>query len=162
MMAEWRIERSLNVITNKIGGAYSAGDVVGGLITISLGGGYSGGGWINKLMLYDKDNEKAAYTLYFWSEIPTAIADDAAFAPKTAEGIYQIGSISLPAANYTTIAGDANYAIGRVSGEDVIDGEYLTWEYAPSGSIYCYLVCTATPTYTTVNDLTLRVLMYLS
>ncbi len=160
-MALWRIERTTNALTNKIGGAYTANDVVGGLITISLGGGYSGGGYIHSVMLFDADNEKAAYTLYFWSQIPTAILDDAAFAPTEAEGIYQIGSISLPAANYTSLASNA-YAIGRVSGKDAVCNEYVAWEYAPSGAIYAYLVCTATPTYTAVTDLTLRCVLFLS
>jgi hypothetical protein len=160
-MALWRIERTLNVPTLQIAGAYTALDVVGGRLALSLGGGYSGGGYIHSVMLLDHDNEKAAMTLYFWSEIPTAIADADNFAPTEAEAKYQIGSISLPAANYTSF-NTTGYALGRASGKDAMSNEYIAWEYAPSGSIYCFLVCTATPTYTAATDLELRVLMFLS
>lgn len=160
-MAVWRIERALVPLTVTAGSAYAANDVVGGLITVPLGIGHSGGGFIQSVMLVDKDNEKASFTLYFWSEKPTSIANDAAFIPQESEAIYQIGSISLPATQYTSLASNA-YAIGRAAGDDAISGKELAWEYAPSGAIYCYMVCTGTPTYTAADDLILRVTMFLS
>jgi hypothetical protein len=161
-MAEWRIEKAIVQVTVDTN-AYTANDVMGGLITIPLSTAYSGGGWIHRIQLVDHDNEKAAVHLYFFDNKPTAIADDASFVGglTEAEADYQIGSVALPAANYNSFNTN-EYAIGRVSGKDTTDQEYIEWEYAPSGAIYCYIVCDATPTYTATTDLKLIVTMYLS
>jgi hypothetical protein len=135
-------------ITNKIGGAYSANDVIGGLLTFNVANA-GGGGVIRWARVVDDDNEKAELTLYLFNTAPAVIADDAAFAPSVAELKTYIGKILFQAADYETINGNAVAMLGHGASTD-----YLNLDFTSSdGYIYGYLVCTATPTYTAVTDL---------
>lgn len=137
------IEVDLTISTS----AYSAGDVVGGLITLdveSLGG----GGIIRRVMLIDDDDEKAAMKLHLFDSEPTTIANDAAYAPAIGDLQAQIGTVEISASDYTTYNGNALA---------IKDG--LAIEFSAT-TLYAYLVCDATPTYTAAGDLTLRVTVW--
>lgn len=130
-------------------GAYSAGDVVGGLLSLAVQSA-GGGGTIRRVVLVDDDNEKAALTLYFFTDAPTEIADNAPFAPVIADLKKLISTLDIAATDYVTLNGNA---VAIKSSFDPID--YVT----PTGKLYIYIVTPtgSTPTYGAVGDLMLRV-----
>lgn len=143
------IDYPLTIDTN----AYSAGDVVGGLITLDVSSA-GGGGVIRRLMLIDEDNEGAVLTIYFFDAKPTTIADDAAFASAIVAGDMKkkIATVAIAAADYETI--NSMKIVTK-------DGDDLNIDYeTESGNLYAYVVCTATPTYAAATNLTLRVTVW--
>ncbi len=131
-------------------GAYSANEVVGGLLEFEVGTG-GGGGIVQRVTLTDSDNEKTAMKLYLFDELPTTIADNATFAPTIGDLKNLVDIITIAAADYVTLNGEA-VAIKRD----------LNVSYAIGGyKLYAYLVCDATPTYTATTDLQLAVTAWL-
>lgn len=122
--------------------AYSAGDVVGGLMTIPLASIYASGK-ILKAMVLDDGDIKTDLTLYLYDAAPTTIANDAAFAPLHADNQKLIGTVAIAGADYTTVNSNA-YVIKSTAIEYV------------GRAFYCYAVCTGTPTYAAANHLTFR------
>jgi hypothetical protein len=117
--------------------AYTANDVVGGLLTFTVGG-VLGSGVINNVMLVDSDDEKAEIKLYLFDAAPTTIADDAAFAPVAADLQSLIAVITFATGDFASVnsmayaqKNDLNYIFNADS----------------KNNIYAYAVCTATPTY---------------
>lgn len=124
--------------------AYVAGDVVGGLIEFNVHSA-GGGGRITDFYLTDAANQSEAFTLYFFDQKPTVIADADPFA----------GSI---------VIGDIDKLIAV---EDLVAGRYKTinslgWARLPDlemnfeaseGIIYMYAVAVATPDYAAATDL---------
>lgn len=135
------VDKALTVGTD----AYTANDVVGGLITIDVHSS-GGSGQLRRINIIDDDDEKAALTVYLFDQQPSTIADDAAFAPTVADLKKMIGVVSVVAGDYTTLNSNA-HAIKDGLGIDFA---------APDGNLYAYVVCTGTPTYTAAGDLTLR------
>lgn len=136
------VEVALTVDTD----AYTAGDVVGGLITLDvLDGG--NGGLVRRVMLVDDDNESAEFNLHLFDSAPTTIADDAAYAPVIGDLQKQVGTINI--SSYTT------YNSNSIAIVEDIDIDYRVDNY-----LYGYLVCVGTPTYTAATDLTLRVIVW--
>lgn len=125
-------------------GAYAASDVVGGLMTFDVAHSSIGGGILNAALLVDDGNVGAALTLYLFDNVPTTIADNAAFAPTAADLALLVCSVSF--SSYTTLNSN-QYALT----ED-INTVFAT----PRGILYGYLVCTATPTYASTSDLTVK------
>jgi hypothetical protein len=122
--------------------AYSANDVIGGLLSFDVSTSRVNGGIINTALVADDDNEKAALTLYLFHAAPTTIADDAAFAPTIAD-LKQLCAV-IAFSSYTTVNSNAYSLV-----EDINNAFVST-----TGILYGYLVCTATPTYTAATDLT--------
>ena len=137
-----RITKALTISTS----AYTAGDVVGGLLTFDVSGAPEGS-LITRALLVDDDNEKAELTLYLFNASPTAIDDAAPFAPVVADLKKLITKVTFAVADYVTVNSNA-YAL-KEDLNDMIP--------ANTGSIYGYLVCTATPTYTATSDLWLAI-----
>lgn len=123
-------------------GAYSAADVVGGLLTFSTGG-LPEGSILTRALLVDDDNEKAEITLYMFNAAPTSINDNAAFAPLVADLKKLVTKITFAVADYVTVNSNA-YALKEDLNDQIP---------ANGGSLYGYLVCTATPTYSATTDL---------
>jgi len=133
--------------------AYQAGDVVGGLITLDVSS-PGGGGVIRRLRLTDAGNQGAVLTIYVFNAAPTAIADDAAFAAAivAADLHKKIATIPIAAADYETIN-----SMKQVTK----DGDDLNVDYyTPSGNLWLYIVCTATPDYVAATDLYLSVTVW--
>lgn len=124
--------------------AYTAGDVVGGLLTFAVGTA-SGGGILNSIMLIDEDSEAEAYTLYLFDAKPSTIADDAAFAPTIEDLRKLVAVVSI--VSYTTV-NSKDYAyipdINQVFGQ------------LGDGNLYGYLVPDATPDHTNADALYMR------
>lgn len=132
--------------------AYTAGDVVGGLITIAAHD-VGGGGVIRQVSITDAANQKEPYVLYVFDQSPTtSFLDDAAFAPVIADLKKLAGTVTIAALDYTTVNSLA-YAV--IKGVDI---EFSV----PGGSLYAYLVATDTPDYAAAADLALRITMELN
>ncbi len=139
------IYRSVTVTpTLQIIGAYSAGDVVGGLLTFDFKNLPTGGGILGNIYITDDDNEKAAATLYVYTSAPTTIADDAAFAAALAIADLKAQKYvkTILATDYVSLGPGAYWS-------DIKINQILAFERY----LYAYFVCTATPTYTAVGDL---------
>ena len=134
--------------------AYTANDVVGGLMTFAFGG-VGGSGSIRSITIADDDDEKAAFTLYIFNAAPSTIADDAAFAPTIADLKKLVTTVLVEAGDYATVNSNA-YAI--LGGHEDLATKNMDIPYASAdGNLYMYAVCTATPTYTAATDLTFTI-----
>lgn len=143
-------------------GAYSANDVVGGLLSfgdtmegrVTFGGINQPGaaGTIRRLSIVDDDNEKAALKLWLFNAAPTAFLDNAAFAPLIADLDKVITIIPIATTDYTTV--NAN-AIG------LVENLGRSFRLATDGPLYGYLVTDATPTYAAVTDLIIKLLVWM-
>lgn len=161
---EYNDSREFDIALTITAGAYSANDVVGGLITIPVATssdaqhqikrGFPSGvrGIVRRLIVHDDDNERAAMKLHLFKSAPATIADNAAFAPTFADLQKRIGQIDVATADYSTINSNAQ-AI-----EDDLALDFTTLD----GNLYAYLVCNATPTYTATTDLSLSINVWIS
>lgn len=131
------------------GTAKDAGDVVGGLLEIPVApNDHFVTGKITRLHVIDDDAQAAALKVYFFDSSPGAIADDAAFTLTAALIKKIIGSVSIATGDYVTI-GSERFAEK--------DGTDVNIEFsAPTGLLYAFVVCTATPTYSAAG-LSLRI-----
>lgn len=125
-------------------GAYSAADVVGGLLTFSGAFGPSGVGILNRVRVVDDANQKAVLTLYLFNDAPSTIADNAAFAPVVADLKKLVAKVAIAADDYTELNSNAVALIDDIN-DTVLDA-------GGKGALYGYLVCTATPTYAATTD----------
>lgn len=149
-MTYGRQKEATQALTVKTGGAYTANDVLHGLITISVANA-GGGGMLRWIRVVDDDNEKAEIAFYFFNSLPSTIADDAAFAPTVADLKKCIGRVVVEAADYRT---ENSNAIAIVRGEVGGSAFEANADFvSPTGYIYVYPVCTGTPTYTAATDL---------
>lgn len=131
-------------------GAYSASDVVGGLMLFDFTfGGRTESGVIRRLAIYDGANDKAALDVYLYRQRPVnVIADNGAFA-LTNDNSLLITKIAVAAGDYTTV-GSVAYAF-----KDGLNIDYhLTG--APKEGLFAYAVCTGTPTYDSTTQLIFR------
>jgi len=134
-------------------GAYSANDVIGGLLTFTLANTRGADGIVRSVRIADGDNVKAAVKLWLFAEQPITIADNAAFAPTDNDISKCVGVLAFAAADYTTAATGANaFAAKHEQGLDFTD---------TNGTLWGYLVADATPTYGTTTDLTITITTYL-
>jgi len=129
-------------------GAYSANDAVGGKLFfpgVSLQ--RSGSGLIWGFTVIDKSQVKAALKLFLFGADFTAVADNAAFDVSDTDSLKLVGILAT--GTYVDIA--SSNSIYTVAFSNPIayraNGDYRLWGQ---------LVCTATPTYTTVADLTVK------
>lgn len=130
-------------------GAYSDGDVVGGLLTFSLAGIANNGGFLCTANLTDNDKEAAALRLFLFDDLPATIADNAAFGLTDADNNKCFAIVTL--GTYVTLTNTS------LAHSDPINKPFVT----DKGNLYGYLVCNgSTPTYTATADLTvtLRIL----
>jgi hypothetical protein len=139
------VDTALTVATS----AYTAADVVGGLITLNVGS-PGGGGVVRSVILVDDAAQSEPYKLYLFDTKPSVIADDAAFAPTVADLKKLVGIIDIVAGDYVTLNGNV---IALRTG--------LSIDYVCSvGNLYAYLVAVDTPDYAAATDLTLRVTVW--
>jgi hypothetical protein len=126
-------------------GAYTAEDVVGGLLTFNITS-PSGCGVINKLVITDDADQKAAGSLYLFNAAPTAIADNAAGELAIADLKKIATVIAIAADDYKTVNNNAYAVITDINDVYKADGK---------GCLYGYFITSGTPTYAAITDLTL-------
>jgi len=128
--------------------AYTAGDVVGGLMTFAVGGvGLSGS--IRSVIVVDDHGQTEPYTLYWFYARPSTIADDAAFAPTVADLKKLATTLLLEAGDYATVnSNDVAILGGRE--DSAMDVPFTS----DDGNLYLYAVPADTPDYNAATDLT--------
>jgi len=124
--------------------AYTAGDVMGGLLQFDVSGLVINGGLINQAVLIDEDSIGLGLKLYLYDALPTTIADDAAFAP-TIDDLNKLVAV-IAFATFTTI-NSMDYAIV----ED-INNIFVT----TNGLLYGYLVADGASNHTNADAITIR------
>jgi hypothetical protein len=125
--------------------AYSANDVLGGLLTFALASHASGGGILGNIRINDADAENAAMKLFLFNALPaTTIADDAAYAISAADQALCFYEWTIAAADWQT-------------NTDGWVHDKPNCIFAADGDLYGYLVATATPTYTAATDLQITI-----
>jgi hypothetical protein len=128
--------------------AYTADDVVGGLIALDMHS-PQGGGVLKRLILVDEDSQAEAYTAYIFDRAPSAIDDADTFEPTLADLQRLIAIVPIAAMDYETLNdGTADHDIVMVD----LDIEFT----AGDGRLYVYLVATDTPDYANADALLLR------
>jgi hypothetical protein len=128
--------------------AYTANDVVGGLLSFSIADGVKiNGGVINSVYLVDDDNEGAALKLYLFSAAPTTIADDAAFAPTAADLKKMFAVVDIASGDYEEI--NSMKVVYKADVNQIIRVDNKQ-------QVYGYLVCGATPTYAANKTIFIR------
>lgn len=147
---------NMNVITPTItsGSAYSAGNCVGGLLTLPLS--YTSSGltlFLNDLIVIDKSNQKVAYTILFFSANPIAgtYTDKVATALSTDVSLI-VGQVLIATADYTS-----TNSIG-IADKTAINTILQNTE--STQSLYMVVTTTGTPTYTSTSDLTFKLKYY--
>lgn len=140
-------------ITVSTSPAYSAGDLVGGKLTLSSILRTSGGtALIQSLLLRDTSNQKAALELIIFDSDPssTTFTDNAALSINAADVSKIIRRISIAAADYVTIGSIAVADVGPVS---------KVLKAATGVDLYaCLMAATgSTPTYASTSALSLTV-----
>lgn len=148
MLLLWQF-RTIKVTPTISATAYSAGDVVGGLMTLPVQNAESGraSGYVARVQLVDKDNVGPAGKLYLFSEKPAVIADHAAFALAAADIAKFIGD---------PVAISSYDAIGTTKREEVALDHVLEYN-AADGNLYAYFVADATPDFANTDALTFLV-----
>ncbi|HEY6021342.1 MAG TPA: hypothetical protein VIY48_15995 [Candidatus Paceibacterota bacterium] len=121
--------------------AYTANDVIGGLLTFSLTS-PSGCGILNGLKITDEDNEGAALDIYIFNDVPTTIADDAAGALAIGDLDKLVCKVEVAAADYEAV-NSLKFAIK----DEASEGLNRACALDAKGNLYAYVICTGTPTY---------------
>ena len=129
-------------------GAYSANDVVGGLLTFTDAVRATGGhGQIHSITFTDLGVTANVLNLWLFDTAPATIADNGAFDPSDAELLTLVGVVQIAAADYL-IATDNQAAMKLNVG--------LVFNCAAT-TLYGYLECVGTPTYASTADIKLRI-----
>ena len=124
--------------------AYTAVDVMGGLLQFDVSGLVINGGLINQAILIDEDSMGVGAKLYLFEALPTTIADDAAFAP-TIDDLNKLVAV-IAFSSFTTI-NSLDYSIV----ED-INNVFTT----TNAILYGYLVTDGAANPTNADAITIR------
>jgi len=128
-------------------GAYSAKDVVGGLLTFANAASvYKGAGIIRKIVVRNNAMVADLLMVNLFSQAPAVIADNAAYDPTDAEMVYNIGAIPIVAADY--VLGTDNAVATKL-----LECPFVL--VAGGTSLYVYVSTVATPTYVAITDFAL-------
>lgn len=132
--------------------AYSANDVVGGLLTFNMIS-PSGCGVLNALKITDEDNEGAALDVYIFSDVPSTIADDAAGALTISDIDKLLCKVEIAAGDYKTVN-----SLKFVIKDESSEGLNRAYKLPTTGNLYAYVICTGTPTY--ANNKAIKMTLY--
>lgn len=133
-------------------GAYSAGQVVGGLITIDNANGLKGpiqeqqlSVKLQDLAFIDSASQSAQLDLFFFNKQPaTSMSDKATFAPSVADLQACVGTASVATSDY--IAGGASGTIAAGKNQSNLQ-KILKPAVSGATAMYCVIVSRGTPTY---------------
>jgi hypothetical protein len=131
------------------GGAYSAGDAVGGKQTLTGVAGSAGGTVaIESVVVTDVSNQKAPFTILFFDADPSAatITNNAAFAFST-DAAKLVGKVNVAASDYETVDSKAVAVVKSIA---------LMLKANGTADLYAAVVTTGTPTYAGAGDLTFK------
>ena len=123
-------------------GAYTAGDVVGGVISIAPLTFASGGYLLRAVTLVDEADVKAALKLWLFNSQPSSIADNAPLALTASDHKALVGVMQIATADY--------YSSGGIATAHTVPSQPIAFA---GDRLYGYLVCDGTPTYSATTDL---------
>lgn len=125
--------------------AYSSGDNIGGIVTVTGALRISGGnGFINAIEIWDIAAQSAAITIDFWDASPSGTYTNDAAQVIAGDSAKWLGSVSIASGDYV--------ATGVVS-RATLKGLNIPIVGNASTSIFMTLVTTGTPTYGTIAGL---------
>lgn len=133
--------------------AYTAEDQVGGIQTLTRAClSKNRGATLVSVAVHDAGKQSAALVVFFFDELPTvASVDNGTITITDAEMADKcIGTVTVPAANYTNVAGSSIATLPASS-----CGLYLKSKDI-NGALYVVVKTTGTPTYASTTDLTFR------
>jgi hypothetical protein len=142
--------RTVRITPTITAGIYAAADAVGQRMSVSLPFKSLGKvGFLRSLVVFDKGNVKANLLFHLFRDTFTAAADNAAFGATDAEAVAKgLGLINIATADY--VSNGTVYAVATKTGLNIP----ITFPIH-KGTLYCQLQAVATPTYTSISDLTL-------
>jgi len=129
--------------------AYSSGDQIGGIQTLTGAMINGGTGTLMSVVVLDKAAQKSALNIWFFKNQPTmASTDNAAFDITDANLVLAepLGFVSIAAADYVD---SSSNAVGQASLADAI----MVQSAASDGTIYAVVESAGTPTYGSTSDL---------
>lgn len=129
--------------------AYTAGDSVGGKLTLTNALGSNNKGIVREIVLVDQAKQNAAMTLLFFSADPsgTTFTDNGALDVADADMSKIIGKVNIAAGDY---AGLADNSVASVASLAIpLEGADRT--------IYAHLFTTGTPTFAASTDVVLKI-----
>ena len=133
------------------GGIYTAGDAVGGLLTFEdVCSSFVPSAEIIGAVLIDRDKESDLLDLLLFDQAVTPTADNAALDLTDADLAHLIAIISFPAASYVDANTNSACYVEKATPIRLVDGGTDLFGLLRSG---------ATPTYTAVGDLTVRLIV---
>ena len=146
MLPIWTFKRLESETITTDDDAYTAGDVVGGLITFTDFAknreGDKSGGYVSDVWLSDAANQGTSLVLYLFDAVPATIADDAAFTLSVDDSLKCFARI--PITSYSDVLKTGG---GTIKWAHV---DSLQHEFQPGdGNIYGYLV--GAPNYGTTD-----------
>jgi len=130
---------------------YSDEDQIGSLMTIANAVEASGDyAVINSICVIDKEKQKAAFDILFFSASPTVTSsDNAALNIADAEMTsFFLGRVSIPAASYADTSGNSDCTVMNVG--------LVVKAAAGSKDLFCILQSQGTPTYV-VSSLVIKI-----
>lgn len=150
---------SVTVVTPVISAAaiYASGDAVGGKLTFEgalLTG--KGTGIVADVVIVDNDKENAPMDLVLFSSDFTATADNAAFDPSDADMLTCLGRISILSTDYASFNDNSVATVRGASAMLGVKSDEIRSSGGFTGKLYGQLVVRSTPTYTAVNDITVK------
>ena len=127
--------------------AYTANDVIGGLLTFDVSGTSINGLMLNTAIFVDAGDEGAALRLFLYDEVPSTFADDAAFAPTAADRLLERAVVTF----------GTYISVNSISSQIVPDINNLF--STDNGKIYGYLVANgSTPNPGAATDYAIQLL----
>lgn len=152
-----RHPRSLFTVTPAVTAAlYSAGNCVGGLITLpGILARDHASGLLESLCVTDKGNQKAALNLFLFDSKPAAstFTDKGTFTIDPTDLPRLLAVVSVAAADYLSPSGNtlaaATYGVGSAQMGKQLFGN-------GAGDLYLAVQTTGTPTYASTSDLQFR------
>lgn len=128
--------------------AYTAGDAIGGKITLAnavrLAGGKS---LLESLMVLDRSNQKPTFDVLFFDADPAAatITDNSGFVFST-DDLKCVGRVNVTTGDFVTLNGKATASFGALN---------RIMQAASGTSLYAAAVATTTPTFVATTDVQL-------
>ena len=128
--------------------AYTSGDVVGGVQTITDGlYGAGGTGILQSVTIIDVDARSAAFTIDIFSQQPQGTyTDNGAYTLVTADSAYLIARVSVVAGDYVTAGGKGVATVTSLNIPVFATG---------TANLYALISTTSTPTWTATTNLSI-------
>ena len=125
--------------------AYSVGDTIGGLMTISNAyDGIGAAAVLQSITVFDKANQSAAIDFLFFNASGTVPSNNNAFTWNSADYVKFLGRARVAAADYITLNGRAIASVYPIG---------LVLQGNATHALYVVAVAQGTPTYATTSDL---------